>query len=57
MAEEAIEANPNQELAQLRFRLSLSDELIPNKAEVQQKLLKAIETDSMFFIHCAIISN
>lgn len=52
--EEAIESIPNQELAQLRFQLTLSDELVPNKTEVQQKLLKAVETDSMHSIFCAI---
>jgi hypothetical protein len=46
--EEAIEAYPNQEFAQLRFRLALSDELAPNKKEMQQKLMAVIEADSMY---------
>jgi len=45
--EEAIEAYPNQEFAQLRFRLALSDELAPNKKEMQQKLMAIIEADKM----------
>lgn len=45
--EEAIEANPNMEHAQWRFQLGLSDELVPNKAELKQKLLAAVEADSM----------
>lgn len=48
--EEAIEANPNLEHAQLRFQLTLPDELAPNKAEIKEKLLKSIEADSMLFV-------
>jgi hypothetical protein len=50
--EEAIEANPNQEFAQLRFQLTLSDELAPNKKEIHQKLMAAIEADSMLLRLC-----
>lgn len=45
--EEAIEANPNMDHAQWRFQLGLSDELVPNKAELKQKLLADIEKDKM----------
>lgn len=44
--EEAIEAYPKQELAQQRFQLTLSDDLVPNKKEIQQKLMATIEADS-----------
>jgi hypothetical protein len=48
--EEAIEANPNLDHAQWRFQLSLADDLVPNKAELKQKLLADIEKDSMFIL-------
>ena len=54
--EEAIEANPNMEHAQWRFQLGLSDELVPNKAELKQKLLADIEKDSMLFAYIYYIS-
>jgi 26S proteasome regulatory subunit N7 len=55
--EEAIECNPNLELAQWRFQLSLSDELCPNKKDVQQKLLTAIETDKMLPFYLSIVEQ
>jgi len=45
--DEQIEKNPNLELPQWRFLLSLPDELFPNKKEITEKLLKAIQADKM----------
>jgi len=55
--EEAIEANPNMELAQLRFQLTLSDELSPNKAELKQHLLTAIEADKMLPFYLSVVDQ
>jgi len=55
--EEAIESNPNLEHAQLRFQLTLSDELTPNKAEVKQKLLAAIEADKMLPYYLSLVDQ
>jgi 26S proteasome regulatory subunit N7 len=55
--EETIESNPNLEHAQLRFQLTLSDELTPNKAEIKQKLLKAVEADKMLPFYLSLVEQ
>lgn len=40
---------PKLEISQWRFSLTLNDELVPNKAEIKQKLLNAIKENGMFF--------
>eukprot|EP01112_Ceratiomyxa_fruticulosa_P012909 TRINITY_DN3599_c0_g1_i1.p1 TRINITY_DN3599_c0_g1~~TRINITY_DN3599_c0_g1_i1.p1 ORF type:complete len:388 (-),score=71.09 TRINITY_DN3599_c0_g1_i1:128-1291(-) len=45
--EEPIVKLPNLEYAQLRFLLTLNDELVPNKEEVKKQLIDAIRKDKM----------
>jgi len=45
--DDQIEKIPNLDLAQWRFLLSLPDDLNPDKKEVTDKLLQAIQTDKM----------
>lgn len=45
--EEQIEKNPDLELPQLRFQLSLPDDLVKDKAGITQKLLATIKEKRM----------
>lgn len=42
-----IEKLPNLDLAHWRFLLTLSDELVPNKSQIKQKLFSAITENSI----------
>ncbi len=46
MTEEIVEKFPNLEIANWKFLLSQNDEIVPNKQEIKQKLLTAINDDS-----------
>lgn len=46
MEEEKVEKLPNFEYAQMKFRLGLSDSLVPNKAEIKTNLMKVVDSES-----------
>jgi len=49
-----IEKLPNLDLAHWRFLLTLSDELVPNKSQIKQKLFSAITENNMAPFYLAI---
>jgi len=57
MSEEQLEKNPDLDLAQLRFQLSLPDDLVKDKAGIKHKLLEAIKEKKMLPFYLSLVEQ